>query len=75
MSEKNNAIVHEVLQPEGWPPPKGYANGVAASGRMVFTGGIIGWDANGAFPDGFVAQARQALANTVAVLAAGGARP
>jgi enamine deaminase RidA (YjgF/YER057c/UK114 family) len=59
----------QILQPEGWPPPRGYANGVVASGRMVFTGGLVGWDAAGRFPDGFVAQVRQTLLNTLAVLA------
>jgi len=72
---KTNGIVHRVLQPEGWPPPKGYANGIVASGRMVFTGGLIGWDADGKFPDGFVAQVRQTLLNTLAVLATAGAGP
>jgi enamine deaminase RidA (YjgF/YER057c/UK114 family) len=72
---KKNGIVHEILQPEGWPPPRGYANGVVASGRMVFTGGLVGWDAAGRFPDGFVGQVRQTLLNTLAVLAAAGAGP
>ena len=72
---KTNGLVHRVLQPEGWPPPKGYANGVVATGRMVFTGGLVGWDADGRFPDGFVAQVRQTLLNTLAVLAAAGAGP
>ena len=63
------------LLPEGWPRPKGYANGVAASGRQIFVAGMIGWDAHGVFhTDDFAAQARQALANVVAVLAAGGAK-
>jgi enamine deaminase RidA (YjgF/YER057c/UK114 family) len=66
----------QALLPEGWPRPKGYANGVAASGRQVFVAGMIGWDAHGVFhSDEFAAQARQALANVVAVLAAGGAKP
>jgi enamine deaminase RidA (YjgF/YER057c/UK114 family) len=64
-----------VLQPPGWPQPKGYANGMKARGEMVFVGGMVGWDANGRFPDGFVAQARQTLENIVAVLAEGGAKP
>ena len=72
---KKNELLHQVLQPDGWPPPKGYANGVAATGRMVFTGGLVGWDADGTFPDGFVAQVRQALINTRAVLEVAGARP
>src|SRR5215831_11468573 len=65
----------EVLQPPGWPKPQGYANGIRARGDMVFVGGMVGWDASGRFPDGFVAQARQALENIVAVLAQGGAGP
>jgi len=65
----------EVLQPPGWPKPQGYANGIKARGEMVFVGGMVGWDAGGRFPDGFVAQTRQALENIVAVLAEGGAGP
>ena len=65
----------EILQPPGWPTPKGYANGIRARGDMVFVGGMVGWDASGRFPQGFVAQARQALSNIVAVLAEGGAGP
>jgi enamine deaminase RidA (YjgF/YER057c/UK114 family) len=66
----------EFLQPEGWAKPRGYANGIAASGRMVFVSGMIGWDADGVFhTDDFAGQVRQALANIVAVLAEGGAKP
>ena len=62
----------EMLQPAGWRAPKGYSNGVAGSGRIVFVGGQIGWNALQRFEtDDFVGQARQALANVVAVLAAG----
>jgi enamine deaminase RidA (YjgF/YER057c/UK114 family) len=65
-----------VVQPPGWKTPKGYANGIAARGRMVFVGGQIGWNADERFETSdFVGQARQALANVVAVLAAAGARP
>jgi len=64
------------LQPPGWAEPKGYANGVAARGTMVFVGGQIGWNARQQFEEtDFVGQARVALANVVAVLAAAGARP
>ena len=66
---------HQALQPKGWPAPKGYANGIKARGDFVFVGGMVGWDENEKFPQGFVPQARQALANIVAVLAEGGARP
>ncbi|GAB3385774.1 RidA family protein [Massilia agri] len=66
----------EILQPPGWPRPKGYSNGIAASGRQVFVSGMIGWDAEGRFQtDDFVGQARQALANIVAVLREAGAGP
>jgi len=66
----------KVLQPPSWPRPKGYANGISATGRMVFVSGMIGWDTKGKLvsPD-FVGQARQALENVVTVLAEGGAKP
>lgn len=64
-----------VLQPTGWPMPKGYANGMMAQGRILVTGGVVGWDVMGNFPDGFVAQTRQALLNIRAILAEGGAEP
>lgn len=64
------------LQPVGWAEPRGYANGVAASGRQVFVAGQIGWNAACQFDsDDLVEQVRQALANVVAVLAAAGAQP
>jgi enamine deaminase RidA (YjgF/YER057c/UK114 family) len=65
----------QILQPSGWPVPKGYANGMAADGRIVVTGGVIGWDAEERLPDGFVAQVQQALINISAILAEGGAKP
>jgi enamine deaminase RidA (YjgF/YER057c/UK114 family) len=66
----------EFLQPAHWPRPKGYANGVAVSGRMIFVSGMIGWDVEGKFPArDFVGQVRQALKNVVEVLAEAGARP
>ena len=67
----------DFLQPEAWAQPRGYANGVAAEGRLVFTAGQIGWNpATGLFEtDDFVAQVRQTLANVAAVLAEAGARP
>jgi enamine deaminase RidA (YjgF/YER057c/UK114 family) len=64
-----------VLQPAGWPAPRGYANGMMADGRILVTGGIVGWDVAGNFPDGFVAQVRQTLLNIRAILAEGGAEP
>ncbi len=64
------------LQPAGWAPPKGYANGVAARGLSIFVGGQVGWNARQEFEtDDFAGQARQALANVVAVLREGGAGP
>lgn len=66
----------EFLQPEGWKQPRGYANGVAAEGRMVFTGGMIGWNADEVFEHrDFAGQAKQTLRNIVAVLAEADARP
>jgi enamine deaminase RidA (YjgF/YER057c/UK114 family) len=59
--------------PEGWPRPRGYANGVIGQGRMLFIAGMIGWDAQGVFhSDDFALQARQALANVADVLKAAG---
>jgi enamine deaminase RidA (YjgF/YER057c/UK114 family) len=66
----------KVILPDGWPRPKGYANGVVARGQMLFIAGMIGWDAQGRFDsDDFAAQARQALANLVEVLRAAGGKP
>jgi len=65
-----------VLQPPGWPRPRGYANGVAARGELVFVAGMIGWDADGIFhTDDMAGQVRQALRNVVTVLAEAGAGP
>ncbi|PPD13979.1 MAG: enamine deaminase RidA [Methylobacterium sp.] len=67
---------HEILHPRNWKPAKGYANGVAASGRMIFLGGLIGWNAEQEFEtDDFAGQVEQVLKNIVAVLAEAGARP
>lgn len=64
------------LQPPGWPEPKGYANGIEATGRMVFVSGQIGWDETGAFvSDTLAGQVGQALSNIVAVLSEAGAGP
>src|SRR4051812_30263887 len=66
----------EFLQPPGWARPRGYSNGVAASGRTVCVSGMIGWDGQGVFhTDDFAGQVRQALQNIVAVLAEADARP
>ncbi|MCF8485059.1 MAG: RidA family protein [Rhodobacteraceae bacterium] len=68
--------MHEVLHPSSWKAARGYANGVAAEGRMVFTGGMVGWTGDCEFEtDDFVGQVEQALRNIVAVLAEAGARP
>jgi enamine deaminase RidA (YjgF/YER057c/UK114 family) len=67
----------DLLQPDGWRRPRGYANGVSARGRLVFVAGQVGWDPTSErlVSDDFVAQARRALENVVVVLAAGGAEP
>jgi len=66
----------KVLQPAGWPRPKGYANGISAKGRMIFTAGVIGWDERESFPSHTLhGQFAQALRNTLAILAEDGARP
>ena len=73
--ENDTRSATQILQPSGWPVPKGYANGIAAEGRIVVTGGVIGWDAEERLADGFVAQVHQALSNIAAILAEAGARP
>ncbi len=66
----------KVLQPPGWASAKGYSNGIAARGTMVFVAGQVGWDPQQRIePGGFVAQASRALSNIVAILAEAGARP
>ncbi|ROZ72387.1 RidA family protein [Ramlibacter sp. WS9] len=69
-------MTSEVILPAGWPRPKGYSNGVVASGRMLFIAGMIGWDSQGQFhTDDFAAQARQALQNIADVLREAGGKP
>ena len=74
-----SAAAHEVLHPTGWPRPRGYSNGILAEGRIVVTGGVVGWTVAGHFPESFVAQARQTFENIAAILAeaapAGASRP
>ena len=66
----------KILQPPGWAPAKGYANGIAARGTQIFVGGQIGWNAQQQFvTDDFIAQTAQALRNIVAVLREAGAGP
>jgi enamine deaminase RidA (YjgF/YER057c/UK114 family) len=64
-----------VLQPSGWPRPKGFANGIRARGEMVFVAGMVGQDEDGRFAQGFVAQTARALQNIAVVLAQAGASP
>jgi enamine deaminase RidA (YjgF/YER057c/UK114 family) len=65
-----------ILQPPGWPRPKGYSNGISARGRMIFTGGIVGWDEHETFPEHTLAgQFARVLRNTLAILAEDGAGP
>ena len=64
------------LLPPGWPRPKGYSNGVSASGRLVVTAGVVGWDAQEQFTaDTLAGQFAQCLRNVVAIIAEGGAGP
>lgn len=66
----------QVLQPPGWPRPKGYSNGIAAEGRLVFIAGMVGWNEAERFEtDALAGQARQALKNIVAVLSEAGGKP
>jgi enamine deaminase RidA (YjgF/YER057c/UK114 family) len=67
-----------VIQPEGWAKPRGYANGIVATGKVLFIGGMVGWDpreATPTFPRGFAAQFDRALANVLEVLGTAGGRP
>ena len=65
-----------MLQPPGWPRPKGYSNGISARGRMIFTAGVVGWDETEQFvAEDFLGQFRQVLKNTLAILAEDGAGP
>lgn len=64
-----------ILQPPGWPRPKGYANGIAGTGRVVVTAGHVGWDGQGRFAEGLVAQIGLAMQNILAVLAEAGGGP
>jgi enamine deaminase RidA (YjgF/YER057c/UK114 family) len=66
---------HTILHPPGWAPSRGYANGIAATGRMVFVAGQVGWNAAGNFEsDDLIEQSAQALRNVVAILAEAGAQ-
>ena len=66
----------KILHPPNWPRPRGYSNGISAKGRIVVTGGIVGWDENENFVKQDIAgQAAQAFKNIVLILAEGGAKP
>src|SRR3546814_17259629 len=66
----------KALLPPGWPRPKGYSNGISASGHLVFTAGVIGWDESERLvSDDLPGQFRQVLVNTPAILTEGGAGP
>jgi enamine deaminase RidA (YjgF/YER057c/UK114 family) len=68
--------MHTILQPEGWAKPVGYANGIAARGKLVFVGGQVGWNRDCRFEtDDLVGQVRQALQNVLDILAEAGAGP
>lgn len=68
--------MHDTLLPPGWPRPKGYANGVAATGRLIVTAGVVGWDENERFVATDIAgQFRRILVNTLAILAEANAGP
>jgi len=67
-----------IIQPDGWVPPRGFSNGVVASGRLCFIAGQIGWNprlATPTLPSDFAGQFEQALANVLEVLAAAGGQP
>ncbi|RMG21120.1 MAG: RidA family protein [Deltaproteobacteria bacterium] len=64
-----------IVQPEGWPRPRGYSNGILADGRHLHVAGQVGWDASGRFPLGFAAQFEAALENFLEVVRAAGGGP
>ncbi|HSQ98843.1 MAG TPA: RidA family protein [Sphingomicrobium sp.] len=66
----------KILQPPGWPRPKGYSNGISARGRLIVTAGVVGWDENESFPEYTLhGQFARALMNTIAILNEDGAGP
>ena len=67
---------HKILQPAAWPRPKGFSQGIAARGQLLFIAGQVGWDTSGRFvSDRLAGQVKTALENIVVILAAAGARP
>jgi enamine deaminase RidA (YjgF/YER057c/UK114 family) len=75
MLDKKRESELVALRPQGWPQPKGYSDGMSGKGRVVVTGGVVGWDAQSKFADGLVAQTRKTLENIVAIIAEAGAEP
>jgi enamine deaminase RidA (YjgF/YER057c/UK114 family) len=63
------------LRPKGWPQPKGYSDGMTAKGRVIVTGGCVGWDEHGKFAEGLAAQTKKTLENIVSIIAEAGAEP
>lgn len=63
------------LRPKGWPQPKGYSDGMTAKGRVIVTGGCVGWDEYGKFAEGLAAQTKKTLENIVSIIAEAGAEP
>ncbi len=70
----SNETLSRAILPEGWPLPRGYANGMVAEGRVLVTGGLVGWDENGVFAKGFLPQLERTFLNIKAVVEAGGGR-
>ena len=68
--------MHDIIQPPGWAPAKGYANGIVATGRTLYVGGQIGWTAQQVFEShDFISQTKQALQNIAEVVEAAGGTP
>lgn len=70
----SSETLSRAILPEGWPLPRGYANGMVAEGRVLVTGGLVGWDENGVFAKGFLQQLERTFLNIKAVVEAGGGR-
>jgi enamine deaminase RidA (YjgF/YER057c/UK114 family) len=70
----SSETLSRAILPEGWPLPRGYANGMVAEGRVLVTGGLVGWDENGVFAQGFLPQLERTFLNIKAVVEAGGGR-
>jgi enamine deaminase RidA (YjgF/YER057c/UK114 family) len=75
LKRNQDDIGQRILQPAFWARPRGYANGIAATGETIFLAGQIGWDAQGRLADGVAGQVEQALSNIVVLLAEAGADP